>query len=80
LNITEAIKRSLEEPTLTKALCWIAVWENDRAVHQALRNNASGERGYDGRMWDTCFEHCFDEVIFAWNKREAQKSMIEVGP
>lgn len=44
---------------LLEALVRIAIWENDRAVKQALR----GERNRDGALWDTCFRHAFQGVL-----------------
>jgi hypothetical protein len=63
VNITEAVKRACQEPTLADALAWIAVWENDRAVKQAIRNHVLGEQNPDGSLWDTCFRRCFEEVL-----------------
>lgn len=64
-NLVEASAKAIEQPTFLKALVWIAVWENDRAVNQALK----GERDADGKMWDTCFERCFEAVKEAWDNR-----------
>ena len=63
------VERACEEPTLADALSWIAVWENDRVVRQALRNEKSGERGVDGSQWDTCFKWLFEQVLNKYSYR-----------
>lgn len=64
MNITEAVKRACEEPTLSKALTWIAVWETERAVAQAFEWKRTGiSTAGHGGGWDTCFERCFEEVL-----------------
>lgn len=71
MNIDEAVTRACEEPSLVKALSWIAVWENDRAVKQAFRWKETGvSTASHGGGWDTCFELCFERVMKAWNQRE----------
>lgn len=46
--------------TLLDALVHVAIWENDRAVRQALR----GERDpHTGALWETCFRRCFEGVL-----------------
>jgi len=37
MTFDAAVERALQEPTLVEALTWIAVWDCDRAVRQALR-------------------------------------------
>lgn len=70
MNIDEAIKRALEEPTLIKALSWIAVWESERAIQQARRYfETKVPTGSHGGGWDTCFEYCFNRVSEAWSRR-----------
>lgn len=64
MSLKELIAEACEQPTLLKALSWIAVWENDRAVKQALR----GEIGPNGQTWDTTFEFLFKEVMDAYPK------------
>jgi hypothetical protein len=63
MNLTDAVKRAIEEPTLVDALTWICIWENDRAVKQALGNPGSGS---NGASWDTCFKISIDAVMNAW--------------
>lgn len=60
MNFTEALARALEEPTLAKALSWIAVWETERVVVQA-RNNP---------QWETCFEYSFKQVIERYKEKQ----------
>lgn len=66
MKLKEAVDRAVQEPTLVEALTWAAIWENDRAVRQALR----GERGPDGQLWDTCFKLVFQEVMDAWEIKQ----------
>jgi hypothetical protein len=67
MNLTEAVARACEEPTLEKALEWIAIWENGRAVMQALEAEKTGvSTAADGAKWDTCFGICIREVMKAW--------------
>jgi len=65
MNVVEAAKKACEEPTLSEALSWIAVWENDRAVKQALENTKTGNLtgSHHGGLWDTCFGVCFDKIL-----------------
>lgn len=63
MSFNELVQTACAEPTLAKALSWIAVWENDRVVKQAFRNAAYKERNPDGSLYDTCFEFLFKEVL-----------------
>ena len=70
MNIDEAVNRACEEPTLTKALSWIAIWESERAIVQAIEWKRTGvSTASHGGGWDTCFEYCFKRVIEAWQTR-----------
>ena len=70
MNIDEAVSRACMEPTLAKALSWIAVWETERVVEQALRWKVSGvSTASHGGGWDTCFEPCFTRVLSEWASR-----------
>jgi hypothetical protein len=60
--LQEQIAIACKEPTLAKALAHIAVWEADRAVRQALRN----EVGPSGQTWDSCFGYMFEELLKAY--------------
>jgi len=53
MNITEAVARACEEPTLLDALSWICVWESERVVKQARKNE----------RWETCFKTCLERVM-----------------
>ncbi len=64
MNAEQAIERALQEPTLAKALVWIAVWETERVVAQALEWQRTGVRtASHGGAWETCFDHLFALVI-----------------
>lgn len=63
MNIKEAIKMACKEPTLVKAFTWIAVWESERIVKQAFRQ----ERDIEGKGWDTCFGVLFELVNNQYN-------------
>jgi hypothetical protein len=65
MNIKEAVKRACEEPTLEAALVWICIWENARAVKQAVENPGSGA---EGAGWDTFFKFCISAVMNTWVK------------
>lgn len=59
MNLTEAVKKSCEEPTLLDALSWICVWESERIVKQAKKNLHDA----DDKGWDTCFGVCLQSVM-----------------
>ncbi len=63
MNITEATKRACEEPTLLDALSWICVWESERVVKQAKKNE----------QWETCFKVCLRSVLDEWPKSHTQE-------
>ncbi len=67
MNLKEAVEAACKEPTLAKALSWIAIWETERVVKQAMRQ----ERGPDGAMWDTTFEFLFKEVMSVYQAPQA---------
>lgn len=69
MTLKEAVARACQEPTLLDALAWIAIWETERVVQQAIRNEKSGERNPDGSQWDTCFRLAFKDVMEHWNPR-----------
>jgi hypothetical protein len=52
-HVSKLVERATLEPTLAKALSWIAIWESERAIKQA-RNNPT---------WETCFEILFQQVL-----------------
>jgi len=70
MKIDEAVKRACQEPTLVKALAWIALWDCERAIKQSH----SGYRSPDGAGWETCFEYCFDRVVEAWREHRGAET------
>ncbi|MFI5296912.1 MAG: hypothetical protein ACHREM_02345 [Polyangiales bacterium] len=63
MNIDEAVARACKEPTLVEALTWIAVWETERVVQQALKWKETGvSTASGGAGWDTCFGRLFERV------------------
>ena len=69
MPLHEAVAKACKEPTLEAALAWIAVWETDRVVKQALRNTESNERTPEGGLYETCFGVCFRAVLKAYPSR-----------
>ena len=66
-TVDQAVARACLEPTLTKALNWIAIWETERVVKQVLEWQRTGvPTGSNGGAWDTCFEFCFEQVMDKW--------------
>ena len=59
MNITEAVERACKEGTLLDALSWICVWESERVVKQAIKN--------EGKHWETCFKHSIKQVMDNYN-------------
>jgi len=63
MNITEAINRACEEPTLLKAQTWICIWESESVVKQSLANPQS--------QWETYFGICLKLVTGEyWKKND----------
>jgi hypothetical protein len=63
MNVDQAIARACQEPTLIRALSWIAIWDTERVVKQAIEWNESGiSMASHGGGWDTCFEYLFVRV------------------
>lgn len=64
MNITEALERACKEPTLVKALGFMAIWESERAVKQALEWQKTGKStASHGGSHDTCFETAFKMLL-----------------
>lgn len=67
MNISVAVDLACKQPTFLEALSWMADWENDRVVRQALDNKdkfvAPGLK-----RWDTCFLHCFKLLEAKWKE------------
>lgn len=55
-----AILHQTDSMTLVDALSYIATWENERAVAQALRGSRDP---HTGALWDTCFRHAFKALF-----------------
>ncbi len=55
MNINEAVERACQEPTLVKALSWIAIWDTERVVKKV--------RAEPDKPWETLFELCFNKVM-----------------
>jgi hypothetical protein len=72
MNIDEAVTRACAEPTLVKALSWIAIWETERVVQQAIQHEKTGvSTASHGGGWDTCFDFCFSLVITKFNQNDS---------
>lgn len=63
MNLKEAVEKACQEPTLTEALTWIAVWETGRVVEQERTGISTASHGGSG---DTLFKVCFEEVGKQW--------------
>lgn len=74
MNIEEALTRACAEPTLVKALSWIAIWETERVAQQAVQHEKTGvSAAACGGKWDTCFDLCFTNVIARWKAMASSK-------
>ena len=72
MNLEEACQRACQEPTLEEALTWMAVWETERVVAQALEYKRTGvSTAAHGGGWDTCFKVLFERVLIDWFHGEA---------
>lgn len=64
MNVREAVDRALREDTLLDSLVFMAVWEGERAIDQAMRFMETGERtGAGGASWDTCYKAAFQSLL-----------------
>jgi len=74
-KVDNVLERALTKPTLASALSYVADWDNERAVRQALRNVGPDNRGEtgDGGLWNTTFEHLFTRVLDAWPELSVAK-------
>jgi len=57
MNIDEAVKEACKKATLLDALTFICVWESERIVKQARKNE----------QWETCFGFCLSRVLEKYN-------------
>jgi len=64
MKIKEAVNIACKESTLLDALTWICIWESERIVKQAKKN----QRDMNGKGWDTCFRYCLNEVMDKYPK------------
>ena len=74
MNISEAVEKACQEPTLLKALTWICVWESERIVKQAKKELVDIE----GKGWDTCFEVCLGIIIKTYEPTVEMLKIIAV--
>ena len=69
MTVVEVAVRACREPTLVKALSWMAIYETERVVRQAIRWRETGvSTAASGGGWDTCFEACFEAVFAEWER------------
>jgi hypothetical protein len=60
----DAIDLACREPTLIKALAFIALWECERVVSQAHKHLSKQTPDHLGEQgWDTFFEYLIKEVM-----------------
>jgi len=57
-TLDAAIKRALDEPTLIDALSFLSIWDTERAIAQAKRNNFAS--------WETTSKYLFSSCIEQW--------------
>jgi len=77
MNLNEAVIKACKEKTLLDALSFIAIWESERAIQQALEfNKTKVSTSSEGKCWDTCFKVCFESVIKQWQK-ESEPEFVE---
>ena len=78
VDLNEAVTVACREETLVDALTYIAVWDSERAVRQAIENYKTkvilSSEGTFGFVWDTCFKVCFEAVILKWQKEERDET------
>lgn len=64
MNFKDEILIACKQPSLAKALNYIAIWETERAMQQYKNFLETGiSTASNGKCWDTCFEVCFIEVL-----------------
>lgn len=66
-KLEDLIERALMEPTIEEALAWICMWDTERAIQQALRNQGTG------KGWETCSLFFIRQVTKAWNEKHQPK-------
>lgn len=65
MNITDAVEKACQEPTLVEALSWIAIWETERVVKKV--------RSEPTEPWETCFKICFKMVLERYEESREEK-------
>lgn len=77
MDLNEAATTACKEKTLTDALTYIAIWESERVLKQALESHKTkvtlSSDGTRGVIWDTCFKVCFESVAKKWQAEHAGK-------
>lgn len=77
MNFNKAIEKACKESTLIDALVSICIWESERIIKQAEKNEG----------WDSCFKICLNTVVKKWrdkNKKfndgvkQEQKRIIKI--
>jgi len=64
MNITEILERAMKETTFVDALSVACIWECERAIAQARKNE------FDA--WETCFRHVIELVVEKWETGDLQ--------
>lgn len=75
MNFDQIVERACQEPTLVDALVFAAIWENERAIKQAVeceKSKISTASHLDAKF-DTCFGLLFKSIIKTWNHFEKSK-------
>lgn len=67
-HFSKALDLALKESSIDKAVSFICIWECERALAQARKN--------DFKYWDTCFEYVIYNVKIAWMQRERNASHV----
>lgn len=57
----QIVEVSLNQPSLADALTHACIWEAERAIRQAERNQFSD--------WETCFNYVIHRVVRAWTEK-----------
>lgn len=74
-SLSLALDAACRQLTFRAGLAYILMWENDRAVRQAVRRAIVHEPpGPDGQHWDTCFGHVLREFMSEWEKIRGLKA------
>ena len=64
MSFQELIDDACKEDTLIKAMAYVAIWESERVLDEAVKvMRGEKPRDADGQGWSTCFEFLFKEVM-----------------